>query len=108
MRASLAALSALNAETVLYCHAPVTMGPQLIQDNIDYFDRVEAHCRAALARGIPAEPDEDVDVIALIGCTYEDVTPKGRHWEDVREFYKADGHAQQIRMMLEVLSNGHA
>ena len=49
MRASLAGLAALRPVTALYCHAPITVGPQLLHDNITYFDAIEAYCRAAFA-----------------------------------------------------------
>lgn len=104
MRASLSALIALQAETVLYCHAPVVIGPQLLHDNIAYFDNLEAHCRAALARGVPANPDEGEDVIALVGCTFDQCTPQSSHWQEVNEYYRNEGHARQIRMMLSSLS----
>ncbi|MBE2224587.1 MAG: MBL fold metallo-hydrolase, partial [Anaerolineae bacterium] len=62
MRESLEKLADFNAQTVLYCHAPVTIGSQLLHDNIAYFDKVEDHCREALAQGMPAQPDENADV----------------------------------------------
>jgi glyoxylase-like metal-dependent hydrolase (beta-lactamase superfamily II) len=105
MRASLAQLAALNAATVLYCHAPPTVGPQLLRDNITYFDRLEARCRAALAQGMPATPDEDADVAALIGLPYEAVVPAGGPWQNVHNFYRTQGHAMQIRAMLAWLAH---
>lgn len=104
MRQSLAQLAAMNAETVLYCHAPVTIGPQLLQDNKAYFDKLEEKCRAALAQGVPAQPDETADVIALVDCTFAEAASSGEHWHNVHEYYQTKGHAQQIRMMLETLA----
>jgi glyoxylase-like metal-dependent hydrolase (beta-lactamase superfamily II) len=100
MRQSLAKLAALNPATALYCHAPVTIGPQLLHDNIAYFDKIEAHCRAALVRGIPTQPADDVDVAQLINLPFEQAIPTGEHWQGIHEYYRTKGHAAQIRMML--------
>lgn len=105
MRASLAKLAALPAETVLYCHAPVTAGRQLLLDNIAYFNTIEAQSRAALARGLSPEVGEDVDVIALVGCTYETAVPDTEQWQNVHNYYKTAGHASQIRAMLHWLAS---
>jgi glyoxylase-like metal-dependent hydrolase (beta-lactamase superfamily II) len=103
LRQSLAQLAALKAETVLYCHAPGTIGPQLLHDNKAYFDRLEERCRAALAQGVPAQPDESADVIALVDCPFVEVVPSGEYWENIHEHYQTTGHAQQHRMMLRIL-----
>ena len=100
MRASLAKLAALPAETVLYCHAPVTAGRQLLLDNIAYFDAIEAKCRAALARGMSSQLGEDADVISLVDCQYETAVPDAEQWHEVHDYYKTAGHASQIRAML--------
>lgn len=105
MRQSLAALEAMKAETVLYCHAAVTSGPQLLSDNRAYFDMLEEKCQAALDRGVPAKPPESADVAALVGCTYADATPSSAQWQGVHTYYQTDGHAWQIRMMLESLAS---
>ncbi|HEX6384020.1 MAG TPA: MBL fold metallo-hydrolase [Anaerolineae bacterium] len=104
MRQSLAQMAALNPTTVLYCHAPTTIGPQLLHDNIAYFDKVEAACRAALARGVPADAGEDEDVAALVGLSYDEAVPSGEHWQNVHEDYRTGGHEMQIRTMLEYVS----
>lgn len=104
MRHSLADLAALEAETVLYCHAPVEMGPSLLQHNIVYFDKVETACRAALERGITAAPPEDADVIALVDLPYRKAAPDTARWQTIHEYYQTEGHAAQIRMMLTWLS----
>jgi glyoxylase-like metal-dependent hydrolase (beta-lactamase superfamily II) len=104
MRQSLAKLAAMNAETVLYCHAPVAIGPQLLRDNKAYFDKLEEKCRAALARGVSAQTDETADVIALVDCPFVEAVPSGEHWQAIHEYYQTEGHAQQIRMMLESLA----
>lgn len=104
MRESLARMAALEPAVALYCHAPVTIGPQLLRDNIAYFDKVEEHCRAALARGAPAKPAEDEDVIALVGLVYDETVPSGIHWQNVHEDYPTKGHTLQIRTMLAYLA----
>lgn len=104
MRQSLAQLAALHAETVLYCHAPTDMGAQLLRDNLTYFDRLEAACRAALARGVPTDPPADADVIALVGLGYETAVPATDRWQMVHAYYRTQGHAAQLRMMLASLA----
>ncbi len=104
MRASLAKLAALPAEMVLYCHAPVTAGRQLLLDNIAYFDTIEAQCRAAIARGLSPDLSEDVDVLALVDCAYETAVPDTEQWHSVHNYYKTAGHADQIRAMLHWLA----
>lgn len=104
MRQALAQLATMNAATVLYCHAPVTIGPQLLHDNKAYFDKLEEKCEAALARGVPAQPDEEADVIALVDCPFAEAAPSGEHWQAIHEYYQTKGHAQQIRTMLETLA----
>ncbi len=106
MRQSLARLAALNAATVLYCHAPTDIGPQLLRDNIAYYDKMEAACRAALARGIPADPPKDADVIALVDYPYETAVPQTGPWQNVHEYYRTHGHAAQLRKMLASLAEG--
>ena len=105
MRQSLARLAALTPATALYCHAPVTIGPQLLHDNIAYFDKIEAHCRAALERGAPAQPADDVDVAQLIDLPFDQAIPSGEHWQNIHDYYRTKGHAQQIRMMLAICAD---
>lgn len=103
MRQSLQRLGELDADTVLYCHAPVEMGAQLLQDNIAYFDRLEEACRAALARGAPPRPSDAVDVIDLVGLPYATAVPDTDTWQNVHDFYRTSGHARQCRNMLASL-----
>lgn len=105
MRQSLAKLAALNAETMLYCHAPTDIGPQLLHDNIAYYDKMEAACRAALFRSVPANPPDDADVIALVGFPYETAVPQTARWQNVHEYYRTRGHAAQLRAMLATVSS---
>jgi glyoxylase-like metal-dependent hydrolase (beta-lactamase superfamily II) len=105
MRQSLAKLAALPAETVLYCHAPVTVGRQLLLDNIAYFNTIEASCRAALSRGLSPQLGGDADVIALVDCAYETAVPDTEQWHNIHDYYKTAGHASQIRVMLQWLGS---
>ena len=102
LRASLARLDALGATSALYCHAPVTSGPALVRANSAYFDALEAQCRAALARGIPAQPADDADVEALVGFPFAAV-PGAADAEAAGWGYAA-AHRKHIRLMLEHLA----
>ncbi len=106
LRESLARLAALHATTVLHCHAPVDMGGQLVHDNLAYFDRLEATCRAALARGVSPDPPPDTDMAALVGLPYDAAVTDDARWQQVSAFFRTSGHAQQIRHMLTWLSGG--
>jgi glyoxylase-like metal-dependent hydrolase (beta-lactamase superfamily II) len=105
MRQSLAELVARDAESVLYCHAPVTIGPQLLHDNIAYFDKLEEHCRVALSVGLPANPPADTDLAAMISLPYVTAVPATQRWQEVHPYYQTTGHANQIRAMLEYLQS---
>ena len=99
MRDSLARLAALNAETVLYCHAPVTIGPGLLQQNMAYFDTIEQRCRAALAHGVPGTPAAAADVEALVGFAFAEALPADADAAALEGFYRP-GHQAAIRAML--------
>ncbi|MCA9995321.1 MAG: MBL fold metallo-hydrolase [Anaerolineales bacterium] len=104
MRQSLAQLAALEAETVLYCHAPVTIGGKLLHDNIAYFDALETACRRALAAGIlPETLSDDDDLAALVGCTFAQAMPPNFDPATVHPYYAGKGHNGQIRAMVEWL-----
>jgi glyoxylase-like metal-dependent hydrolase (beta-lactamase superfamily II) len=103
MRASLQQMADLQAQTVLYCHAPVTTGPQLLHDNIAYFDHIEAACRAALDNGLAAIAEDDDELLAQIGLAYETAVPAQPLWQEVHTYYRTQGHAQQIRALLQTL-----
>lgn len=105
LRQSLARLAAIPADVALYCHAPTTIGPALLRHNIAYFDTLERRCWAALARGAPSKPAEDVDVVALTGCTFDDALPAEINSPAIHEFYRTEGHVSQLRMMLEWLGS---
>ncbi|HMO60299.1 MAG TPA: MBL fold metallo-hydrolase, partial [Roseiflexaceae bacterium] len=102
LRDSLARMAALNPAVVLYCHAPTTAGPELLQQNIAYFDELERRCRAALAAGVPAHPAADPE--ALVGFRFADAIPQG-HTVAQPEFYQP-AHQKAIRVMLEFLAGG--
>lgn len=104
MRQSLAQMAMLHTNTVLYCHAPVTIGPQLIQENIAYFDQLENHCRAALARGVPADPPAEADVAALVEFPFDAAVQAGEYASFLHEHHRTEWHPQQIRMMLTYLA----
>ena len=103
MRDSLARMAALNAETVLYCHAPVTIGPGLLQQNMAYFDTIEQRCRVALARGGTGRPAASADVEALVGFAFAEALPADADAAALEGFYRP-GHQASIRAMLEHLA----
>jgi glyoxylase-like metal-dependent hydrolase (beta-lactamase superfamily II) len=103
MRDSLARMAALNAETALYCHAPVTSGPALLQQNMAYFETIEQRCRDARARGVLSSPTADTDVEALVGFAFADALPADADADALEGFYRP-GHQAAIRAMLEYLT----
>lgn len=102
LRASLALMAALAPQTALYCHAPVDAGPALLGQNSAYFDLVEARCRAALARGVPAQLAPDADVEQLVGFPFDEAIPAGHDPAALAGFYQP-GHQGALRAMLEHL-----
>jgi glyoxylase-like metal-dependent hydrolase (beta-lactamase superfamily II) len=102
LRQSLAKMAALQPQTALYCHAPVSIGPQLLHDNIAYFDGLERRCQSAKARGVNILPEDDAALIQLLACPYEAVTPTGEHWQQVHEAYRTRVHARRLRVMFAV------
>ena len=107
LRESLARMAALGPAVALYCHAPVTSGPELLRDNIAYFDRLERCCRDALARGVPAQPSEGEDVERLVEYPFAEAVPARLREQPVADFYR-NGHQEAIRMMLEYLLSREA
>jgi glyoxylase-like metal-dependent hydrolase (beta-lactamase superfamily II) len=100
LRASLRALAEIHAERVLYCHAPPTTGPQLIHDNIAYFDALEVACRAALARGLDPAQISNAELAAALDCDFASVVPTTGAWADVSPDFHTEGHIEQLRLML--------
>lgn len=103
LRASLARMVALAPAQALYCHAPATSGPALLRHNLAYFDRLEERCRAALARGVPADPPADADVEAVVAFPFADAMPPSVDPAAQGDFYR-QGHRAQTRLMLEHLA----
>lgn len=101
MRASLAQMVTLGAETVLYCHAPITSGPALLRQNLAYFDTIERHCRAALRAGGLATSETDIE--ALVGFPFAEALPPDADVAALEGFYRP-GHRYNIRAMLQHLS----
>ncbi len=104
LRDSLARMAALDAETALYCHAPVESGPGLVHQNIAYFDRIELRCRDARARGAPGIPDSSADVEALVGFPFAEALPANADKAALEGFYRP-GHQAAIRAMLGYLAS---
>jgi glyoxylase-like metal-dependent hydrolase (beta-lactamase superfamily II) len=102
LRASLAHMAALKPNIALYCHAPVTSGPELLQANIAYFDEVERRCRAARAGGAAARPAEAEDVEALVAFPLAEAIPGDINADELPDLYRR-GHRTAIRAMLEWL-----
>ena len=97
-------LTEMMAETVLYCHAPDVTSPQLLHDNLIYFQKLEQHCRVALTSGkIPAEFDDELDLEVLIGYGLADNEYQSFGMDDFHESYRTMGHRLQIKKMIEYL-----
>jgi len=103
MRDSLARMAALDPASALYCHAPVSSGPAVLQRNMAYFDAIEQRCREALARGAPSRPSADADVEALVAFPYAEAVPSDMDATALASFYRP-GHQAAIRAMLEHLA----
>lgn len=92
LRASLHRLAALNARTVLYCHAPGMVSSRIIERNIAYFDELEARCRAAVAM--------DEDPVSTGSWSLEKAVPDLMPDTAQVAFYR-EAHAAAIRVMAE-------
>ncbi len=92
LRASLRRLAALNADTVLYCHARSMTTPSIIHRNIAYFNELERRCRAAAAT--TSEPSTEISwsLEEAVG----DLFPPSEHIS----FYR-DAHLAATRVMAE-------
>lgn len=101
---SLQQLVTLNAQTVLYCHAPVTIGPRLLAGNLAYFRAVETAVRTALAQGISPHQPEEADLAALTGCTFADAFPADLPQDEIHPYYRHQGHQKQLRDMLTAVA----
>ncbi len=100
MRASLAAMAELHPRNAFYCHAPTTVGPQLLHDNLAYFDALEAACRAAIAAGVETTNIANADLPAHLDCDFAMVAPTSGAWQAVSPTSRTERHGQQLRFML--------
>jgi hypothetical protein len=89
-----------KAQSALYCHAPVTIGPQLLHNNIAYYDALEVACRAALERGLDTTTISNDDLPLALDCAFNAVAPTTGAWEKVSPYSRTERHAQQLRFML--------
>lgn len=104
LRASLHNLAAFEATNALYCHAPLTSGPQLIHDNIAYYDTLERTCRTALTRGISITGLDDAALPAALDCPLTAVAPAQGAWQDLDQADLLERHGEQLRYMWEWLN----
>lgn len=108
LRTSLERLQALHPEAVFACHAPGRYDPQLLADNLAYFNDLEQRTATALVAGtIPARIDATTDVEGLIGYPFADVPMLFALQPDEYEAYR-DGHRLGIREMITYLRSRSA
>lgn len=98
MRTSLTWMQALRPTTVLYCHAPVTAGPDVLRANLSYLDELERKCAAARQRHPGPLPENDAQIEALVGFPFSAAVPPGVAVEQT-DFYQ-QAHRRNIRVML--------
>jgi glyoxylase-like metal-dependent hydrolase (beta-lactamase superfamily II) len=106
LRRSLGRMRDLAPAQALYCHAPETIGPALLDHNVAYFDGLEACCATALARGVtPADvvAAEGADRETLVAFPFGDAVPAGNIPDELPSFYRA-GHQAHISLMVEWLA----
>lgn len=96
LRQSLRAMADLDPEYTLCCHDLSSSSTLIIQQNIAYFDALEARCRAALANGIPSELESIFPFLEAM--------PPGTNPDSLPTFYHS-GHVGQIQMMLQWLQS---
>jgi glyoxylase-like metal-dependent hydrolase (beta-lactamase superfamily II) len=104
LRASFERLLALKPETVLYCHVPGSEShqPDVIHQNIAYFNEIERRAIAALQAGrVPLGLEAINDIEAIVDYPFTDVPHIDRLIdEEERTFYRR-GHQNALRTMLE-------
>lgn len=103
LRASLQRLQALHAATVLYCHADST-GPDVIAQNIAYFDEVERRVRAAGARHAAPLRDDNIDLEDVISFPLDEVPGADHLDDDERTFYRR-AHHDALRATVDWVQN---
>jgi hypothetical protein len=96
-------MAELHAKNVLYCHAPPTIGPQLLHDNIAYFDKVEAICRKALANGFALQSVPSDYLATALHSELATMLPTTGSWAEVSPEHYSEQHAELLHFMLEWL-----
>lgn len=107
LRASFEQLLNLNPETVLYCHVPGSDShrPDVIHQNIAYFNEIERRATAALQAGrVPAQIDAISDLEVIIDFPFTDVPHVDRLIDDEERAFYRGGHQNALRTMLEHLT----
>jgi glyoxylase-like metal-dependent hydrolase (beta-lactamase superfamily II) len=99
LRASLERLHALHAETVLYCHADST-GPDVIVQNIAYFNEVERRMVQAVRAYGHTPPHDNIDLETLISFPFDDVPGVDQLDDEERAFYRP-AHQATIKAMIK-------
>ncbi len=103
LRESLRRLAAYDATTAFYCHARGITSPQLIHDNIAYFDELERRVRES-----PLPPLESLNGAAdwerLIDFPFAQVRGAEGMADDERESYRAN-HRRAIEAMLRWIND---
>lgn len=105
LRASLATMAALRPRQAFYCHAPATTGPQLLLDNIAYYNALEKACRSALADSFDTSHLQNTDLPGALECPFEMVAPTTGSWASVTAYGRTERHGQQLRLMLTWLES---
>lgn len=105
LRASLAKMAALNAQNVLYCHAPPIIGPRLLQDNIAYYNALESACRTAIARNLDTSALTNAELPAALQCEFAQIAPNTGAWENIATEVSPARQGEQLRLMLAWLKN---
>lgn len=103
LRESLQRLAAYDAQTAFYCHARGITSPQVIHDNIAYFDEVERRVRES-SLPVLESFDEATDWEALIDFPFEQVRGVERMAADEREAYR-DNHRRALAAMTHWIKN---
>lgn len=105
LRASLAKMAALHPRQAFYCHAPAITGPQLLLDNIAYYNALEKAGRLALADGFDTTHLQNTDLPGALECPFEMVAPTSGPWASVTAYARTERHGQQLRLMLTWLES---
>lgn len=97
LRDSLEWLQALHTQTVLYCHADST-GPDVIEQNIAYFDEMERRVRQRLG-GLNLLVPDDSDLEDVIGFAFDELQGVDQLNDEDRAFYRPAHHAAITAMI---------